>query len=48
MENTRCMKCSKIISKYEKYAITLFFVEEMPSAPYYEHLECAENFSNLE
>jgi len=48
MENTHCMKCSKIISKYEKYAITMFFVEDMPSAPYYAHLKCPEKFTILE
>jgi len=48
MENTRCMKCCKIILNSEKYAITMFFVEDLPSAPYYEHLKCPEKFAILE
>jgi len=48
MEDTRCKKCNKIILKSEKYAITLFFVKDMPSSPYYEHLKCPAKFSILE
>ncbi len=45
MENIRCNKCSKTILKSDKYAITVFFVQEMPSEPSYEHLKCPEKFS---
>jgi hypothetical protein len=45
MDDMRCKKCSKPISKAEKYAITLFFVEDIPSSPYYEHIRCPERFS---
>jgi len=48
MENMRCKKCSKIISREEKYAITLFIIRDLPSSPYYEHLQCPEKFSIAE
>jgi hypothetical protein len=48
VEDLRCSKCSKTILKSEKYAITLFFVEDLPSDPYYEHLNCPEKFSIAE
>lgn len=48
MNKIRCSKCRQIISSNEKYAITLFFVKEMPSSPYYEHLECPKNFPFIE
>jgi hypothetical protein len=48
VENQRCKKCSKTILKSDKYAITLFFVEDLPSDPYYEHLKCPEKFSVVE
>ena len=44
MDGMLCKKCSKPISKAEKYAITLFFVEDLPSSPYYEHVKCPEKF----
>lgn len=48
MKNVRCSKCNKTILKSDKYAITLFFVQDLPSEPSYEHLKCPEKFSIVE
>jgi len=45
MDNKRCTKCNGLISKSDEYAITLFMVEDLPSAPYYSHMNCPKRFA---
>jgi hypothetical protein len=45
MADMRCTKCHGKISRSEKYAITLFFVRNLPSSPYYAHIKCPARFA---